>query len=381
MDISFTREQQEICRAIIDFARRELNPGIMERDRLGVFPRDLWEKCAKQRILALPFPVHLGGDGFDFVTTVAVFQALGYACKDAGLIHAMASQIICGIQLLLFANEAQKEALLPDLSSGRLIYAQAITEPGSGSDAFAMQTKAIKRDGTYLLNGTKTMISNGPVADRAIIFAITDERKKALGGTSCFLVSKDLPGFSTGKPMQKMGLRTLENGELVFTDCQIPADSLLGHEGQGMIIFSESMEWERILIPACLLGEQQRVLEECIRYAKERLAFGQPIGNYQAISHKIARMKMNFELGRLALYNAANLKNQQKHTALESSIAKLFISESLKQACLDAVQIRGGYGYMAEFEVERDLRDSIVSTIYSGTSEMQANIIARLVGL
>jgi alkylation response protein AidB-like acyl-CoA dehydrogenase len=381
MDISLTSEQQELRKAVIDFARRELNPGIIERDRLGVFPRELWEKCAKQRILALPFPVHLGGDGFDFVTTVIVFQALGYACKDAGLIHALASQVICGIQILLFGNEAQKSALLPELSSGKLIYAQAITEPGSGSDAFAMRTKAVKKDDKYILNGTKTMISNGPVADRAIIFAITDEKKKALGGASCFLVSKAIPGFSTGKPMEKMGLRTLENGELIFTDCQIPSTSLLGHVGQGLIIFNESMEWERTLIPACLLGELERVLEECIRYAKERMAFGQPIANYQAISHKIARMKMNFELGRLALYNAAHLKNQRKRAALESSIAKLFISESLKQACLDAVQIRGGYGYMAEFEVERELRDSIVSTIYSGTSEMQANIIARLAGL
>jgi alkylation response protein AidB-like acyl-CoA dehydrogenase len=178
-----------------------------------------------------------------------------------------------------------------------------------------------------------------------------------------------------------MGLRTLENGELIFTDCQIPRTSILGHEGQGMIIFNESMEWERTLIPACLLGELERVLEECVQYAKERIAFGQPIGNFQAISHKVATMKMNLELGRLALYNAANLKNQRKHAALESSIAKLFISESLKQACLDAVQIHGGYGYMTEFEVERELRDSIVSTIYSGTSEMQANIIARLAGL
>jgi len=381
MDITFSSEQRELRKAAIDFARRELNPGVIERDRLGIFPRELWEKCAQQRILALPFPAHFGGDGFDFVTTVSVFQALGYACKDSGLIHALASQVICGIQLLLFGNESQRANLLPDLSSGRLIYAQAITEPGSGSDAFAMRTNAIKAGDSYILNGTKTMISNGPVADRAIVFAVTNEKKKALGGTSCFLVSKTNPGYSTGKPMEKMGLRTLENGELIFTDCQIPRTSILGHEGQGMIIFNESMEWERTLIPACLLGELERVLEECVQYAKERIAFGQPIGNFQAISHKVATMKMNLELGRLALYNAANLKNQRKHAALESSIAKLFISESLKQACLDAVQIHGGYGYMTEFEVERELRDSIVSTIYSGTSEMQANIIARLAGL
>lgn len=181
--------------------------------------------------------------------------------------------------------------------------------------------------------------------------------------------------------MEKMGLRTMTNGELVCTDCYIPGSSLVGREGQGVILFSEVVEWERVVICAGLLGGLERVLEDSIRYAKERKAFGQSIGTFQAISHKIATMRMNVELGRLALYSAAILKNKRKRAALESSVAKLFISESLKQACLDAVQIRGGYGYMSEFEVERDLRDSIAATIYSGTSEMQANTIARLAGL
>lgn len=381
MNFVFTEEQKEIRKTIIDFAHRDLNPGIVERDRLGVFSRDLWKKCADMRILAIPFPESLGGDGFDFVTAVAAFHALGYACKDSGLVHAMATQIICGIQLQLFGSREQVSQALPDLASGKLIYAQAITEPDSGSDAFAMQTVASKTDGGYFLNGTKTMISNGPVADRALVFAVTDRAKKALGGISCFLVSKGDAGFSTGKPMEKMGLRTLANGELSFSDCFIPESSIVGREGQGAILFGEAMEWERTLIPACLLGELERVLEECVQYVKDRKAFGQPIGDFQAISHKIARMKVNAELGRLALYNAACLKSQRKRAALETSTAKLFISESLKQACMDAVQIRGGYGYMVEYEVERDLRDSIASTIYSGTSEMQSNIIARIAGL
>jgi len=181
--------------------------------------------------------------------------------------------------------------------------------------------------------------------------------------------------------MEKLGLRTLTNGELIFSDCRISSAALIGREGQGAIIFGEAMEWERTLIPACLLGEMERVLEDSIHYAKERQAFGKPITEFQAISHKIAKMKMNVELGRLALYSAATIKNNRKRAALETSVAKYFISESLKQACLDAVQIHGGYGYMTEYEIERDLRDSIASTIYSGTSEMQANIIARLAGL
>ena len=381
MNFSFTDDHNEIRKTIIDFARRDLNPEVVERDRLGVFSRELWKKCADMRIFAIPFPESLGGDGFDFVTAVAAFHALGYACKDSGLVHSMVTQIICGIQLQLFGNKEQVSQLLPDLVSGKSIYAQAITEPGSGSDAFAMQTFAAKVDGGYILNGTKTMISNGPVADRALIFAITDRTKKILGGISCFLVSKGDAGFSAGKPMEKMGLRTLTNGELSFSDCFIPERSLVGREGQGAILFGEAMEWERTLLPACLLGELERVLEDCVQYVKDRKAFDRPIGDFQAISHKIARMKVNAELGRLALYNAAYLKSQRKRAALETSTAKLFISESLKQACMDAVQIRGGYGYMVEYEAERDLRDSIASTIYSGTSEMQLNIIARIAGL
>ncbi len=381
MDSFFTEEQRELRKTVSDFARRELSPGVAERDRASTFPHDLWRRCAEMRILAMPFPESCGGDGFDFVTTVAVFHALGYACKDSGLVHSLATQVICGLQILLFGNEEQKSQLLPDLASGKLIYSQGITEPGSGSDALAMRTTAVKKESGYFLNGTKTMISNGPVADRALIFAVTEPTKKALGGLSCFLVSKDMPGFCAGKPLEKMGLRTMANGELVFNDCYVPASSLVGREGQGAILFSEALEWERILIPACLLGQLERVLEECVRYAKERKAFGHSIGDFQAISHKIARMKMDAELGRLALYHAATLKNQRKRAALESSVAKLFISESIKQACLDAVQIRGGYGYMSEYGVERELRDSIASTIYSGTSEMQFNIIARLAGL
>jgi alkylation response protein AidB-like acyl-CoA dehydrogenase len=331
--------------------------------------------------MALPFPEAFGGDGFDFVTTVSAYHALGYACKDVGLVCALATQLVCGTQILLFGDETQQTGLLPDLASGKLIYAQGITEPDSGSDTFAMQTTAVKKANGYVLNGTKTMISNGPVADRVLIYAVTDPTKKTLAKISCFHVSRHDSGYSAGKPMEKMGLRTLANGELVLTDCHVPSTSVIGREGQGVIAFSEAVEWERVLFPACSLGQLERVLEGCIQYAKEREAFGQPIGEFQAISHKIAKMKIDVELGRLALYRAAALKNQRKRAALEASIAKVFITESLKQACLDAIQIRGGYGYMSEYEAERDLRDSIASTIYSGTTEMINNTIARLAGL
>jgi alkylation response protein AidB-like acyl-CoA dehydrogenase len=381
MDFTFTKEQLELRKTVIDFARRELNPGLTERDKAGTFSRDLWNKCAEMRLMALPFPESIGGDGFDLITTTAVYHALGYACKDTGLILSLATQLICGFTIQLFGNEEQVSQLMPDLASGKLIYCQGITEPGSGSDAFAMRTSAVKQDNVYILNGTKTMISNGPVADRALIYAVTDPTKKALSRISCFHVSKEDAGFSTGKPMEKMGLRTMTNGELICTDCYVPASAMIGCEGQGVMLFSEIVEWERVLVCAYLIGSLERVLEECVHYAKDREAFGKPIAEFQAVSHKIAAMKLNAELGKLALYSAASLKNRRKGAALETSVAKFFVSESLKQACLDAVQIRGGYGYMTEYEVERDLRDSIATTIYSGTSEMQANTLARFAGL
>lgn len=368
-------------KTIIEFARTELNPGIEDRDRNATFSRALWNKCAAMRLIALPFPEEFGGDGFDFVTSVMAYQALGYACKDSGLAHALSTQVICGIMILLFGSAEQKQSLLPRLISGEHIYCQGITEPGSGSDAFAMRTTAARDGQDYILNGAKTMITNAPVADRALVLCVTDASRKTLGGISCFLLEKGQPGFTQGKPMEKMGLRTLTNGELVMADCRVPAASLVGGEGQGAILFSEAMEWERTLIPALLLGELERTLEESVRYARERQAFGKPIAEFQAVSHKIATMKMHFELGRLALYHAAALKDKRKRAALDTSVAKLFISESLKQACLDAVQIRGGYGFMTEYEAERDLRNSIAATLYSGTSEMQYNIIARLAGL
>jgi alkylation response protein AidB-like acyl-CoA dehydrogenase len=381
MDFAFTKEQQELRKTIINFARNELNPGLAERDKTSTFSRDLWNKCAEMRLMALPFPETQCGDGFDMITTMAIYHALGYGCKDAGLILALASQLICGWTICMFASPEQASRLMPDLVSGKAIYCQGITEPGSGSDGFAMRTNADKKDDGYVINGTKTMISNGPVADCALIYAVTDPTKKTLSKISCFHVTKDTPGFSRGKPMEKMGNRTITNGELICTDCYVPASSMIGREGQGVMLFSEVVEWERVMVSACLLGTLERVLEGCVTYAKEREAFGKPISEFQAISHKIATMKVNAELGRLALYNAASLKQRRKGAALETSVAKLFISESLKQACLDAIQIRGGYGYMTEYEVERDLRDSIAATIYSGTSEMQLNTIARFAGL
>jgi alkylation response protein AidB-like acyl-CoA dehydrogenase len=225
---------------------------------------------------------------------------------------------------------------------------------------------------------SKIFITNGPVADVVIVFAVTDSQKKKFGGISSFLVDKEVQGFSRGEPLEKMGLRTLKNGELFFEDCSIPKEKLLGREGQGMFIFNEVIEWERALLSAAHIGTMERIFEICNKYVETRNQFAHPIKNFQSVSNKIASMKVNIELGKLILYKIAWLKDRKRKATIEASIGKLFISESFKKACLDAVQLHGAYGYMKEFEIERELRDSIASTIYSGTSELQKNLIANL---
>ncbi|WP_225071401.1 acyl-CoA dehydrogenase family protein [Desulfuromonas sp. CSMB_57] len=382
MEFSLTEEQKSLRDAVIRFARQEIKHDLSLCDKEGRFPIESWKKCAEMQIMALPFAEEYGGCGSDFLTTVVVLQALAYGCKDAGLVHAVITQILCGIQINLFGSLEQKNQYLPMLCQGEKIFAQAITEPEAGSDALgAMRTLALKVDDGYVLNGTKVFISNGPIADVVIVFALTDPAARRLDGVSTFLIEKDNPGFEQCRPIEKMGLCTLQNGELVFRDCRVSPTALIGREGQGAIIFNESMEWERSLMPAAHLGTLERVLETCVGYARKRSAFGQPIGKFQAVANKIVDMKTVFELGRLILYKAASIKSQGRRAGMEASIAKLFISEGLKQSCLDAVQVHGGYGFTREYELERDLRDSVAATIYSGTSELQRSIISRLMGL
>ncbi|APG26934.1 hypothetical protein A7E78_03240 [Syntrophotalea acetylenivorans] len=382
MEFVLSDEQIDLRDAVIRFARQEIDHDLPSYDKEGNFPFESWQKCADMQIIALPFAEAYGGCESDFLTTAIVLQALGYSCMDSGLVHALATQILCGLQIQQFGSPEQKRGFLPALCRGEKIFAQAITEPGAGSDAIgAMSTRAEKTEDGYVLNGSKMFISNGPIADVVIVFALTDSKGSRLGGVSCFMVEKETAGFERCRSIEKMGLSTLQNGELVFDDCYVPESALLGRVGQGAIIFNESMELERSLLPAAHLGTLERVLETSIAYAKKRSSFGKTIGKHQSVANKIVDMKIAFELGRLILYKAATLKTQGKRAAMEASIAKLYISEGLKQSCLDAVQVHGGYGFSKEYEIERDLRDSIAATIYSGTSEMQQAIISRLMGL
>jgi alkylation response protein AidB-like acyl-CoA dehydrogenase len=364
MDFDWSSEQLAIYNEIKSFAKRELNDNILERDNEGKFSWEGWKKCAETGILGLPIPKEYGGAGADILTTIFTMEALGYGCRDNGLVHSINSHLWgCVIPILKFGTDKQKQTYLPDLSKGELVGGHAVTEPDAGSDVFSLKSSAIKKGNYYIINGSKSIVSNAPIADIIIVFAATAPDKGFLGGVSAFIVSKKAVGLKVGKPLEKMGLNTSPISELFFDDCKIPVSSILGSEGSVTRIFQETMEWERSCLFACHIGATQRILETCVRYAKDRKQFGQSIGKFQSISNKIARIKMNLELGKLILYKLGWLKEQNKNIMLETSIAKLFISENLKSAAMDAVQIHGFYGYMKEMGIEKELRDAIPATI------------------
>ncbi len=379
MDFAWSEEQALLRQTIVRFAQQELNDDVIELDRRGDFSWSGWKRCASVGIQALPVPSEFGGGGADILTTVCALEGLGYGCRDNGLIFSINAHMWSSeIPLTSFGTPAQKERYLPRLASGDLIGAHAMTEPTSGSDAYSLQTRAVRKGDRYVLNGRKMFITNAPVAGLVIVFARLED---ANGAITAFLVERDTPGFSIGQTLEKMGLRTSPMGELVLEDCAVPEENILGSIGAGPTIFAASMEWERICIVASHIGGMQRLLEMSIRYAKERQQFGQPIGKFQSIASKIAEMEVRLETSRLVLYKAAWLKKTGKHPIREASIAKLHVSQAYIQTCMDALQIHGGYGYMTEYQIERELRDALGGTIYSGTSEIQKMIIASLRGL
>jgi len=381
MDFSWTSQQQELRDGAIEFARNELNNDVATRDRRGAFSTDGWKKCANFGVQGLPIPEEYGGAGADILTTILTMEGLGYGCRDAGLLFAINAQI-WAVQhpILTFGTEEQKRRYLPGLCDGSSIGAHGMTEPGSGSDAFSLTTRATRTDGGYVLNGSKTFVTNAPLADMAVVFATSDP-KLGQWGVSAFIVEKDTPGFSVGASIEKMGLRTSTMGELVFQDCLVPEENRLGPEGAGASIFGNSMEWERASILATNVGVMQRQLEECVAYATERKQFGQEIGKFQSVSNRIADMAVRLEASRLLLYKVAWLNSVGEPAGLDAAIAKLFLSESFVASSLDAVRIHGGYGYTSEVGVERDLRDAIGGTLYSGTSDIQRVIIANWLGV
>lgn len=381
MDFAYSPQQQQLREAVIRFAERELTGDIADRDARAEFSQDAWQKCARFGIQGLFIPEEYGGSGQDPLTTAIALEALGYRCPDDGLLFSLNAQMwSCEVPIWRFGREDQKRKYLPGLCDGSLIGVQAMTEPNSGSDALSLSTTAEQNGKTFLINGSKTFITNAPVADVFVVFARTDS-SRGFAGLSAFIVERDMPGVEVGRPIHKMGLRTSPMSEVVFRDCEVPEWHLLGSPGAGMAIFTTSMDWERSFILASAVGTMQRQLEQCVAYARQRHQFGQPIGKFQAVSHRLVGMKLRLETARLLLYRVAWLKGQGRPTMVESAMAKLYLSESFVQSGLDAVQIHGGYGYTTEYQLERELRDAIGSRLYSGTSDIQKNIIAGGLGL
>jgi alkylation response protein AidB-like acyl-CoA dehydrogenase len=381
MDFSWTSEQLDLKSAVVAFAQRELNEDVVGRDRRGEFSLESWQKCADFGLQGLPFPLEYGGTDADILTTILVMEGLGFGCRDNGLMFALNAQM-WSVQhpIVAFGSETQKQRYLPGLCDGTLIGAHGMTEPGSGSDAYSLRTRAERRDEGYVLNGTKTFVTNAPHADLAVVFATTDPN---LGqwGISAFIVEKGTPGFDVGRDIDKMGLRTAPMSELILQECFVPEENRLGPEGAGASIFGSSMEWERGSILATNLGVMQRQLDTSVQYARDRQQFGEPIGKFQSVANRIADMKVRLETARLILYNVAWLKATGKSAAPEAAIAKLYLSECFVQSSQDAIRIHGGYGYATDLEIERDLRDSVGGTLYSGTSDIQRVIIAGWLGV
>jgi alkylation response protein AidB-like acyl-CoA dehydrogenase len=377
MDFALNPEQQQLQNAAIEFARRELSANMIERDEHRTFYHEGWMKCAEFGVQRLPIPEEYGGSDADPITTIAVMEGLGYGGRDQGLLFSINAHLWTNsIPILKYGTAEQKAKWLPGLCDGTLIGANGASEPGAGSDIFSLRTRVAKDGDSYVLNGTKIFVSNAPVADLFSVYGTLDPSKGVLGICG-FIIEKGTPGLTVSRKMDKMGLRTSPMAEIVMKDCRVPATCLLGREGRGAEVFTCSMAWERACILATCVGTMRRQLEKCIEYAQTRKQFGHAIGKYQSVANRIVDMKLRYEAGRLLLYKVGWLMQQGKATDADAAMAKLYISESFVQSGLSAIQIHGGGGFMTELEFERELRDAVGSTLYSGTSEIQRNIIAR----
>ena len=382
MDFEWSEEQIAFKKRVIEFAQNNLNGDIIERDYEGKFSYENWRKCADFGIQAMCIPeTYSGSPALDIMTAVLAMEALGYGCEDNGLTLALNAQMwTIQILLLQFGTEEQKQRYLPPLCKGDWIGVHALSEPESGSDVYSLKTTATKCEGGYMLNGRKKFVTCAPICDVAIVFATINP---SLGkwGLTTFLVEREFKGFSTSPVKNKMGLRTAPFGEIIFEDCFVPEKNRLGPEGAGFSFSHNSLEYDRCFNLASELGAMEKQLHTAIAYAKSRQQYGQPIGKFQSVSNRIADMKLRLETARLLLYKVAWLKDKGKSAMLEAALLKLYLSESFLASGLDAVRIHGGNGYLTEYGIERDLRDAIGGVIYAGTSDIQRNIIASLLGL
>jgi alkylation response protein AidB-like acyl-CoA dehydrogenase len=378
MEFAFSVAQRTWFEAAVKFAREELSdPESVERERRGEFWREGYERCARFGVQGLPVPTDYGGRGLDVLTTAAALEGLGYGCGDTGLVFATGASLwTTTMAINAFGTEAQKRRYLPGLCEGRLLGANAASEPEAGSDIFSMQTRAQRHERGWALNGRKTWITSALTADVFVCLASTDPSKGVLGITA-FLLERGAPGFDNGRAVPTVGLRTAPIGELVLENCVVPSDAILGREGRGSTVFNAALEWERGAILAGILGTMRRQLEACIAHARARKQFGQPIARFQSVSNRIVDMKLRLETSRFMVYRYAWATSHGDDAAAWSSMAKLHVSECFVQNSLDAIRCFGASGLESGSPLERDFRDSAGGLIFSGTNDIQRNLIAQ----
>jgi alkylation response protein AidB-like acyl-CoA dehydrogenase len=380
VDFEWSDDQVRLRRGAAEFASERLVAGVAERDREAEFPRELWEACGEFGLQSLLVPEEWSGAGQDLLSAVAVLEGIGYGARDNGLVFSVAAHVAsCEGPLSEFGTDAQKKEWLPRLADGSAIGATGVTEPDSGSSALALGTTAVPSRGDWVLDGSKTFVTNAPVADLFVVYARTGG--SGFAGITCFLIPRDADGLSVGPPIEKMGLRTSPMAQVFLEECRVPASAVVGGVGSGAMVFNQTMDMERLLVMAPAIGVMERLLERCVDHARQRTAGSVPIGKHQSISHRIADMELKLEAARLLLYRAAWHRMRRGTATRESALAKLAISEAYVESCRSAVQIFGGYGYTVEYELERELRDALATTLYVGTSEIQRNLIAGLRGL
>jgi alkylation response protein AidB-like acyl-CoA dehydrogenase len=377
MEFAWSPIQEELYGRALDFARTRLHP--REDARGPLDPR--WGICGEFGLMGLCAPEEYRGLGLDAVTTARVIEAFGRGCRDTGLLFSAAAHLFAAVMPIAEHGGAElKSSLLSRLCTGELVGANAITEPEAGSDVFALTTQATRVGDRYVLNGGKSYVTNGPIADAIVVYATMNPKHGYLGVTA-FVVEKDTPGLVVGVPFDTLGLESSPICSIYLEGCSVPVENRLGAEGHGVAVFNESMQWERACLFAIYLGVMERQIEKTIDHVKQRRQFGKALGKHQAVAHRVADMKLRLEAARLLLYRACWLKDQKKDARLDISLAKLAVSEAAIQSSLDAIHLHGGAGVMAGTGVAQALRDAIPATIFSGTSEMQRDLVARSLGL
>ncbi|PHE95880.1 acyl-CoA dehydrogenase [Bacillus wiedmannii] len=376
MHFKLSEEHEMIRKMVRDFAKNEVAPTAAERDEEERFDRALFDKMAELGLTGIPWPEEYGGIGSDYLAYVIAIEELSRVCASTG-VTLSAHTSLAGWPIFKFGTEEQKQKFLRPMAEGTKIGAYGLTEPSSGSDAGGMRTTA-KRDGDhYILNGSKIFITNGGIADIYVVFALTDPESKQRG-TSAFIVESDTRGFSVGKKESKLGIRSSPTTEIMFEDCRIPVENLLGEEGQGFKVAMQTLDGGRNGIAAQAVGIAQGALDASVEYARERHQFGKPIAAQQGIGFKLADMATDVEAARLLTYQAAWLESEGLPYGKESAMSKVFAGDTAMKVTTEAVQVFGGYGYTKDYPVERYMRDAKITQIYEGTQEIQRLVISRM---